>query len=596
MGASLCPPIVIGYFPQSEFELGRKNTSRKIPNNIPGFSWSEYRQQGDTLQNFTKLGWVLFCYSKRVMLLLVAFAAIVIPLFLLVVLRIPAKYAMTVAALSVALLGATVWGMGGQVLLASSFQGLHRALTIIWILTGALLLLYVMQKTGAMDRIKHGFFKVSPDMRVQVVLIAFAFVAILEGVSGFGTPAAITVPLLVALGFRPMASVVLALAGDSVPTTFGALGTPLLIGLSNVPNYGDTLIQSVAMKTAIIDSLFGVLLPLILTITLITWFGRKRERMRDIGEILPWSLLVGASYVIATIAAVIFLKVEFASVLGGISALLVGIVTAKHGILQPQQTWRHHAATDKKTIKLKQPNMSLFRAWLPYGLVIGLLFIQRSIPLISDFSQSFADASWINILGIENISSQWQVLYSPGSVLMFGAIISALMFRKRLATLVSAARATLKSVATASIALGATLVMVQMFVNSGYNSNQFEAMPVYIAEVLAATFGSIWLSVAPFLGMIAAFIMGSSTVSTLTLAPVQQSAALSAGLPPDVVLAQQISGANAGNSIAVHNVVAASTVSGLHHQEGRIIRHTLPVALFYCVCTVLMTLLLVSVL
>lgn len=530
------------------------------------------------------------------MLLLVAFAAILIPLLLLVVFRIPARYAMPVAALSVALLGATVWGMSGQVLLASSLQGLHRALTIVWILGGALLLLYVMQKTGAIDRIKHGFFKVSPDMRVQVILIAFAFVAILEGVSGFGTPAAITVPLLVALGFRPMASVVLALAGDSVPTTFGALGTPLLIGLSNVPDYGSALIQSVAMKTAIIDSLFGVLLPLILAIILIAWFGRKRERVRDIGEILPWSLLVGASYVAATFVGVIFLKIEFASVLGGISALLVGVLTAKHGILQPKNTWRHHAALGQKTIKLKQPNMSLFRAWLPYGLVIGLLFIQRTIPVISDFSRSVADASWTNILGIENISSQWQVLYSPGSVLMLSAIVSALMFRKRLTTLVLATQNMLRSVVVASIALGATLVMVQIFINSGHNNNQFEAMPVYIAEVLAATFGSIWLSVAPFLGMIAAFIMGSSTVSTLTLAPVQQSAALGAGLPPDVVLAQQISGANAGNSIAVHNVVAASTVSGLHHQEGRIIRHTLPVALFYGICTVIMTLLLVSVL
>lgn len=528
--------------------------------------------------------------------MLVAFAAIVIPLFLLVVLRIPARYAMPVSALSVALLGATAWGMNGQILAASSLQGLHRVLTIVWILAGALLLLYVMQKTGAMERIKLGFFKVSTDMRVQVVLIAFAFVAVIEGISGFGTPAAIAVPLLVALGFRPMTSVVLALAGDSVPTTFGALGTPLLIGLSNVPGYGESLVQSVAIKTAMIDSLYGLLLPAVLVTVLVVWSGRKKERGRDIVEILPWSLLVGASYVAVTFVSILVLKVEFAAILGGLAALALGTFTARRGVLQPKKIWRHHAAAGHKTVKLKSPQMSLFRAWLPYGLVIGLLFAQRILPAVRDFSQTFLDASWVNILGIEGISSQWQVLYSPGTVLLLGAVVSAFWFRNRLATLVFVSKKMLKNVAMTSVALGATLVMVQIFVNSGNNHAGLVSMPVYIAEALALTFGSVWLSVAPFLGMTAAFIMGSSTVSTLTLAPVQHSLALGAGLPPDIVLAQQISSANAGNSVAVHNVVAASAVSGLHHQEGRIIQRTLPLALFYGFCTVVMTLLIASVL
>lgn len=530
------------------------------------------------------------------MLLLVAMSAIIIPLLLLVVFRIPAKYGMTISALAVLSLAAVVWQMESIAIAASIAQGAHRALTIIWILCGALMLLFVVQKTGAMDRIKHGFFKVSTDMRVQVILVAFAFVAIIEGVSGFGTPAAIAVPLLVALGFHPLASVVLALAGDSVPTTFGALGTPLFIGLSNVPDPTGTLIHDVAVRAALIDSLFGLLLPLLLVTILVTWFGRKRDRLRDIAEIMPWALLVGVSYVVTIFISVWWLRVEFAAVFGGLVALAVGTITAHRRMLQPRVAWRHHAMEGDRRVRLKKPTMSLLKAWFPYGLVIGLLLVQRIVPTVRDMSQLLVDWSWTGILGITDISSQWYVLYSPGTILLLAAGMSALLFRGQFTTLRFAVGKMFRSILPAAIALIATLVMVQIFVNSGHNTSGLASMPVYIAEALVRTFGFAWLAVAPFLGTIAAFIMGSSTVSTLTMAPVQYTVALDLGLQPEMVLAQQISGANAGNTIAVHNVVAASTVTGLYHQEGRIIRHTLPVALCYIVCSVIMALVVVAIL
>lgn len=526
------------------------------------------------------------------MLLLVAMSAVILPLLLLVVFRMPARYGMVIAALTVISLAATVWQMESGAIAASALQGAHRAATIIWILCGALFLLFVVQKIGAMDRIKHGFFKVSTDMRVQTVLVAFAFVAILEGVSGFGTPAAIAVPLLVALGFHPLSSVVLALAGDSVPTTFGALGTPLFIGLSNVPDPNGALIEDVASKAVIIDSLFGLLLPLLLVSVLVLWFGRKRERFRDIAEIAPWALLIGTSYVVTVFITVWFGALEFAAIFGGLAALLVGVATARLGVLQPKVAWRHHAMAGDKKIRLAKPTMSLARAWFPYALVVGLLLVQRILPSVREFSQTMLDASWTGILGIEGISSRWHVLYSPGTVLLLAALVSALLFRSGFATVRFAGLKVVGSVLPTAVALLATLIMVQVFANTGHNSAGLASMPVFIGEALAMTFGSVWLAVAPLLGTSAAFIMGSSTVSTLTMAPVQHSVALDLGLKPEIVLAQQISGANAGNSIAVHNVVAASTVSGLYHQEGRIMRHTLPVVLIYIGCTILMTLVL----
>ena len=106
-------------------------------------------------------------------------------------------------------------------------------------------------------------------------------------------------------------------------------------------------------------------------------------------------------------------------------------------------------------------------------------------------------------------------------------------------------------------------------------------MPVYIGHTLANIFGEFWAIVAPWLGGVGAFIAGSSTVSTLTMAPVQYSIATDAGLPVIVILALQMAGAAAGNAIAIHNIVSASTVVGLHHKEGVIIHKLmLPSAIY----------------
>lgn len=520
--------------------------------------------------------------------MLTALASIIIPLVLLVLLRMPARYGMPVATLAVALLGSAVWGISGQVLVASSLQGIHRAGTIIWILLGALAFLYVMQHTGSIERIKQGFMKVSADMRVQTVLVAFALVSIIEGVSGFGTPAAIAVPLLLALGFRPLTAVVLALMGDSVATSFGALGTPLSVGLSNVEganltNIGNTL--------TIVDSLFAVILPLVLTIVLVLWFGRKSDRRQDIVEILPWTLLVGASYAITAFLGSRLIGIEFTSVVSGAVALIVAVLTARWKIWIPKNVWRHHARAEEQIVRHQQPTMSLGLAGLPYVLIIMLLLVQRTLPIAKDFSQSVLNLSWNGILGFENISSVWYLLYSPGTILLLVAVLTLVLHGVKWRVVAKSSRETMRATGLATLALVPTLIMVQIFANSGLNDNGLLSMPNYIAKSFAEALGPIWLAVAPLLGTLTAFITGSSTVSSLTIAQIQYGVAVQLNLPTDLALAQQISGANAGNVIAIHNVVAASAVAGMHHQEGRVIRHTMPVVLIYLTCTVIVSLL-----
>ena len=143
-------------------------------------------------------------------MILLALIAIVLPLVLLMVFRLPARTTMIISMLVVAAIAFAVWQMTPLALGASALQGTHRALTIGLILFGAITLVKTMQATGAMDRIKLGLHAISPDMRVQTIVVAFSFIALLEGMSGFGTPAIIAAPLLMVLGFRPIAAAVLA--------------------------------------------------------------------------------------------------------------------------------------------------------------------------------------------------------------------------------------------------------------------------------------------------------------------------------------------------------------------------------------------------
>jgi len=512
-------------------------------------------------------------------MLLLALLAILVPLFLIAGLRLSARVGMSISAVVVAVAALWGWQMTPLAISASALQGIHRALTIGLILFGAILLLKTLENNGALTRIKLGLHAISADMRVQTVLVAFAFVSLIEGISGFGTPAIVAAPLLMVLGFRPLAAASLALLGDTVAVTFGAVGTPLLVGLENLPNYSADLALLVGAQVTLFDLVIGTLLPLGLVALLIFAFGGQSRRAKwlSLKEIAPWAMFIGLVYAVSAIVIVRLFGPEFTSIIAGLISLIVASFTAKNGWLMPKTIWRHHAGADasEKVVSKSIKNIPLIKAWLPYVAVIALLLITRTVTPIKEFISRLVDAGWYNILGVDGISSAWAILYSPGTILIIGAIIASLIIKTKQKSLQKASLSALKTTFLALSALIPTLIMVQIFTNSGYNSSDLAAMPIFIGQALASVFGQFWLAVAPLLGSIGAFIAGSATVSTLTLAPVQMSIANDANLPFIIVLALQMIGAAAGNILAVHNVVAASVVVGLVHREGEIMRKLL---------------------
>lgn len=442
---------------------------------------------------------------------------------------------------------------------------------------GALVLLNTLRHTGAVDRINQGFQSISGDMRVQTIMVAFLFGSLIEGAAGFGTPAMVTGPLMVALGFSPLAAATLALIADSVSVPFGAVGTPLFVGLSNIPGAGQELFLEIGTRITSIDLLAGTFIPFLLILVLTMFFGKG---IKDAMPVFAWILLIGIGYTCSALLSSILFGYEFVSIVAPLVTLVIAAITAQKGWLLPKYEWKLALRGDFIQAE-KTSDMRLLTAWSPYLIVVVLLLLTRIVPWLENFAVHAIDLSWSNILGVEGIASDWEFLYSPGTILTLSAILAFIIQRKSYKTFMMASKETFGTMKMTAISLVATLAMVQVFVNSGMNANDVLSMPEYVATSFANWLGPVWIFIAPVLGALGIFITGSSTVSTLTFSPIQYSVAFDIGLDIHTVLALQLLGTSAGNMICVHNVVAVGAAVQLPGQEGNILRKTFFPAVVY---------------
>src|SRR5690606_21799734 len=245
-----------------------------------------------------------------------ALVPVISMLVLLVIMRLPASRAMPLSLLITGLLAAFVWQVPGLQLAASIVEGWIIALSILLIILGALVLLNTLRASGALASISSGFCHISPDHRVQVIVVAWLFGAFLVGVSGFGTPAAIGARLLVALGLTPLAAVTMALIADSAPVSFGALGTPVIVGLGQgVPGIEPEELQAIAVTAIGIDLLVASFLPLVMVAMLSRFFGANRS-WREGLALWRFALLGGLAFTLPAYAVARWLGPEFPSIIG----------------------------------------------------------------------------------------------------------------------------------------------------------------------------------------------------------------------------------------------------------------------------------------
>ncbi|CAJ1845462.1 MULTISPECIES: L-lactate permease [Aeromonas] len=540
------------------------------------------------------------------LLALVAFSPIVVAAVLLVGLNWPAKRAMPIAFILTVFIALWGWQMSPTRVLASSLQGLIITVTVLWIVFGAILMLNTLKHTGAISAIRGGFTNISPDRRIQAIIIAWCFGAFIEGASGFGTPAAIAAPLLVAIGFPALAAVLLGMMIQSTPVSFGAVGTPILVGinkgldnqaightLSAGGSSWDIYLQQVTTNVALIHATVGTLMPVLMVMMLTRFFGRNRSWTEGL-SILPFAIFAGLAFTVPYALTGMLLGPEFPSLIGGLVGLALVVTAARRGFLVPKNSWdfapeKEWPAEWLGSLKLDLKEaagrpMSLLLAWLPYVALALLLVASRVSP---EFKASLLSVSLVftDLLGEKGVSASIEPLYLPGGLLVFCALLATLIQARALAPLGRAVSESSRTLIGAGFVLIFTVPMVRIFINSGVNGADLASMPVTTANFAAGLVGEFFPALSATIGALGAFIAGSNTVSNMMFSQFQFEVAQTLGVSTAAMLALQAVGAAAGNMIAIHNVVAASATVGLLGREGATLRKTALPTLYYLLVT-----------
>ncbi|NUE03833.1 L-lactate permease [Halorubraceae archaeon YAN] len=541
---------------------------------------------------------------------LFALLPLLIVVSLLVGLLWPASRVMPLAWATAAAVAFVVWEMPLNYIAAASITGVMAAIEILWIVFGALVLLYTLMASGAVDRINSGFAQISDDRRVQVILLGFFLATFIEGVAGFGTPAAVVAPLLLALGFPALAAVVAALIGHAVATVFGAVGTPVIVGFETPLNAveaqiaqgtGQTVSQfsaEAAVYAALFNGLLGILMPLVAVSMIVYFFGEDRS-LKPALDVAPLALLSGVLFAVPYVLSAYLIGPElpsiFAAMIGG--AVVVGLLKAGYFVpdseweFPPRESWPSHwvgtiepGTDDAATGTETQPqSMSLLRAWSPYLILVVLLIGTRVIDPIATFLEDgpLMAIEW-NVFGTGLVGEiAWA--YVPGTWLLLSAVIAIPLFGMRRPEISSAWKEAAGKIVSPAVALVFVIAMVEiMLETTAHGTAPVDgSMIVVLADATASLTGAAYPFFAPIVGMVGAFVAGSITVSNITFTAFQFEVGTTLGLSTTLLIAAQSIGAAIGNLIAIHNVIAALATVGMAGATGRVIRlNLIPVAYY----------------
>lgn len=423
----------------------------------------------------------------------------------------------------------------GGALLEAGFT----TVTILWIIFPALMLYELQNRSGALLTLRSAAGQVSAEPRIQVVLIAWFFGLFMEGAAGFGTPVALTAPLLVGLGYGPTRAVALALIGHGAGVSFGALGTPVLAqaALSGLPAV------EIARETALLNAAVGWSL-----LAALVWLAGDRAPTRR-----DWAMaaLAGACFYAPYLGLALWVGPELPTV-GG--ALVGGVLFAAIISL-------------RRTTVAPVDGGQVIRAVLPYAVIVALVLATRLLPVLGETLRSVA-VTW-SVGGV--FRGAWSPLYHPGAILFAGLVLGGLAQGRTIGEFATAATAAGGRLMLVAAALFAMLAVSRVMVHAG--------MIGALASAAAAT-GGVWPFIAPFTGVLGSFVTGSATASNILLTPFQTSAGAALNLPPVTMAAAQGVGAGIGNIVCPHNIIAGGATVGLAGREGEVLRQTLIICLF----------------
>ena len=462
-----------------------------------------------------------------------------------------------------------VYGMPiGQAALAGTEGAVFGFFPILWIVINAIWVYQMTVQTGHFDVLRRSFATVSDDPRIQAVIIAFSFGALLEALAGFGTPVAVTSVMLLALGFKPLKAAVLALVANTAPVAFGAMATPI-ITLAKVSGLStDTLGAMVGRQTPIL----AVFVPLALVAI--------ADGRRGLRETWPVALTGGVVFGLAQYATSNFVSVPLADVVA--SLLSAGALVLLVRIRRPQT---EHAraevvaggtaepATPEPAEQEPDSRAEVLRAYAPYAIIIAVFVICQISAVKKLLDKATFTVHWpgLHLYTAKGSASTLpnftlNLLTTPGTQMLVAGIVTMVVLRLSVTKAIQAYGATLSQLRWAIVTVMAVLALAFVMNASGQT--------ITLGTWMAGAGGAFAL-LSPILGWLGTAVTGSDTSSNSLFGALQVTAAGRAGLSPVLMAASNSSGGVLGKMISPQNLAIAAAAVGVHGKEGDIFRRVI---------------------
>jgi len=535
---------------------------------------------------------------------IVAMLPLITLFVLLGVLRITAwKAALVSLAVSVVVAVVAYSMPVGQALDAGVEGAAFGFFPILWIVINAIWVYNMTVVTGHFDVLRRSFAKVSDDQRIQAVIVAFCFGALMEALAGFGTPVAITTVMLIALGFRPIKAAVVALVANTAPVAFGALAVPIttLATVSGLPEH--TLAQVVGRQTP----LLGLFVPMALVFII--------DKGRGVRETLPATLTCGITFAVAQFVTSNFISTQLtdivASLVSAASVVLLlriwqpahpyvpaeevdmvagstgaagpsatssgsrrgssagssGAAVRGYPVAQSGGTAAELAARDSNHVDTAS---DVFKAYAPYLIIIAVFSIAQ-IPVIRDALAAPTKSFQWPGLELQSASGKpstvplfkFNWLAAAGTLMLIAGLITIPVIGISPAKAFRAYLDTYRQLAAAILTVMAVLGLAYVMNASG----QTAALGTWMAGA-----GAAFAVLSPILGWLGVAVTGSDTSSNSLFGALQVSAAKEVGLSPALMAAANSSGGVLGKMISPQNLAIAAAAVGMSGKEGHIFR------------------------
>ena len=476
----------------------------------------------------------------------------------------------------------SAFGAGPALLAYAQLKGLLLALYVLYIIWAALTFFRVTEEAGSVRTVGTWLPHLTPDRTLHVLLIGWVFSSFLQGVGGYGVPVAVTAPLLVALGFAPAASVVMASIGHAWAVTFGSLGASFYALLAATARTGAELAPQAAL-------FLGLACPACGAGAL--WVAGGKRFLRH--GLVPL-LLIGAT--MAIVQALVLMRGlwTLGSTMAGLAGMAVAVLWARMRRAMPgpvQQVGQATALSPEPT-----SNMPIGWALLPYALLIVIVLLASLVPSVGaflgqvvirvQFPELITARGWVTSA---ETGRTIDVFGHAGALLLYGSVLTYVLLGRQGRYAPGAWRRIVRNVVK-----GATRSSLGIVVMVGMAATMEHAGMTYLlASGIARVAGLAFPLVSPFIGVLGAFMTGSNTNSNVIFGGLQQQVATLIGISPLVILAAQTSGAAIGSVFAPAKIIVACSTVDLGGKESEALGATMRYGLAIVAGLALLTVLLV---